>query len=281
MMLIVPCDVLHPRRADEHFRAEADAARAAGHQVGLVDHDALVAGDAERAVARLLAGVTPAVYRGWMLTAAAYSGFAAALTARGITLRTSTEQYQRGHELPGWYAALEPFTPTSIWTHGAGRATFDAARTAFGSGPAVLRDYTKSMKHYWAEATYIPELTDSTTAWSIAHRMTELRGDDFTGGYVLRRFEPFTGAEARTWWLYGTCRMITAHPDTPDQPPPPDLPTAHLASAIARLDLPFVTVDLARRTDGQWRVIELGDGQVSDRPTTTPADAFIDVVSTG
>jgi hypothetical protein len=38
-------------------------------------------------------------------------------------------------------------------------------------------------------------------------------------------------------------------------------------------DWPFVTVDLARREDGAWRVVELGDGQVSDRPATTaPAD---------
>ena len=42
MMLLVPSDVLHPRRADEHYAAEADAARAAGHLVALVDHNALV-----------------------------------------------------------------------------------------------------------------------------------------------------------------------------------------------------------------------------------------------
>jgi len=36
-----------------------------------------------------------------------------------------------------------------------------------------------------------------------------------------------------------------------------------------------VTVDLALRTDGEWRVIELGDGQVSDRPASTPAEELI------
>jgi ATP-grasp domain-containing protein len=34
-------------------------------------------------------------------------------------------------------------------------------------------------------------------------------------------------------------------------------------------------VDLALRTDGEWRVIELGDGQVSDRPAGTPAEDLI------
>lgn len=44
---------------------------------------------------------------------------------------------------------------------------------------------------------------------------------------------------------------------------------------IAGLGLPFVTVDLALRADGVWRVIELGDGQVSDRPTTIEPEAMI------
>jgi ATP-grasp domain, R2K clade family 3 len=32
--------------------------------------------------------------------------------------------------------------------------------------------------------------------------------------------------------------------------------------------LPFVTADLVKRSDGIWRVIEVGDGQVSDRPAS-------------
>lgn len=40
MILLVPADVLRPRAADDHFADEADAARAAGLDVVLVDHDA-------------------------------------------------------------------------------------------------------------------------------------------------------------------------------------------------------------------------------------------------
>jgi hypothetical protein len=47
---------------------------------------------------------------------------------------------------------------------------------------------------------------------------------------------------------------------------------------IASLGLPFVTADLARRTDGTWRLIELGDGQVSDRPATTDAGSFLTAI---
>lgn len=273
-MLIVPADVLRPRRPDEHFADEAAAARAAGLPVALVDHDALVAGDSARAVGRIPAG-GPAVYRGWMLSAAAYQGLAEALAERGTTLRTSPDQYRRGHELPGWYDRLREFTPVSAWTRGDDRDAFDRARVQLGAGPAVLRDYTKSMKHHWYEAAYIPDTADPEQAWSVARRMRELRDDDFAGGFVLRRFEDFTGAEVRTWWVDGACRLVTAHPDTADEAPPAGFEVPALAPALAALDLPFATVDLARRRDGLWRVIEAGDGQVSDRPSSVPAEAFV------
>jgi hypothetical protein len=278
MLLLVPSDVLRPRRPDEHFAAEAAAARAAGHDVALVDHDALAAGDdVARAVAQVPADPA-AVYRGWMLSAQRYAGFATALADRGVRLRTDADQYRRGHELPGWYAALATSTPASAWTVGTDPALFHEARRSLGAGAAVVRDYTKSMKHYWDEAAYVPDLGDAERAWSVASRMVQLRGDDLAGGIVLRRFEQFTGAEVRTWWVDGACRLVTAHPDTPQELPPADVEVDVLEPAVAGLGLPFVTVDLVRRADGVWRVVEMGDGQVSDRPSSTPAETLVDAL---
>jgi hypothetical protein len=279
MLLLVPADVLRPRRPDEHFAAEAAAARAAGHDVALVDHDALAAGDdVARAVAGVPADSAAAVYRGWMLSSRRYAGFATALADRGVRLRTDADQYRRGHELPGWYAALAASTPASAWTVGTDPSLFHDARRSLGTGAAVVRDYTKSMKHYWDEAVYVPDLGDGERAWSIASRMVHLRGDDLAGGIVLRRFEQFTGAEVRTWWIDGACRLITAHPDTPEDLPPDDVDVRVLEPAVAGLGLPFVTVDVVRRVDGVWRVVEMGDGQVSDRPSSTPAETLVDVL---
>jgi hypothetical protein len=52
-----------------------------------------------------------------------------------------------------------------------------------------------------------------------------------------------------------------------------------IGDKVRELELPFVTVDFAQRDDGTWRIIELGDGQVSDRPTTLPADTFIAAIT--
>lgn len=285
MMLLTPSDVLRPRRPDEHFAPEAHAAREAGARAAVVDHDVLAdpgatADEVRRAVARVPEGGHdgPAVYRGWMLRAERYAVLEEALGERGVALRTSAAQYRCGHEFPGWYEALRTVTPASVWSTGTDRAAFDRARTGLGPGRAVLRDWTKSMKHHWHEAAYIPDLAAGDAAWAVAARFRELRDDELTGGFVLRRFEEFTGAEVRTWWTDGVCRLTGPHPDTPHDPPPADgaPDPARIAPLVAGLGLPFVTVDLALRADGVWRVVELGDGQVSDRPSTVPPEALVD-----
>jgi hypothetical protein len=216
-----------------------------------------------------------AVYRGWMLRSEQYSAFAGALAGRGVTLRTGAADYRRAHELPGWYAALASVTPESVWTEGDAQEDFGAACAELGGGAAVLRDYVKSMKHYWDEAAFIPDVADRAGAWKVASRFRELRDEEFTGGFVLRRFEDFGPAEVRTWWVDGACRLVTAHPDTPDSPAPDGLDLAWLAPLVGSLGLAFVTVDLVLRADGVWRVVELGDGQVSDRPSSTDPAALV------
>lgn len=278
MILLVPADPLRQRRVDEHFAAEAAAARAAGVEVALVDHDALTRPDGvEQATSRVPA-TGEALYRGWMLRSEQYAAFEHALRQRGITLRTGHAQYRQAHELPGWYATLAAVTPLSVWTHGHDQAAFGRACGELGIGPAVLRDYAKSMKHYWHEAAFIPDAADAASSWAVACRFRELRDEDMVGGFVLRRFERFVSAEVRTWWVEGTCRLIGAHPDTPDDLPDTEVDLTAVAPLVASLRLPFVTVDLALRDDGVWRVVEMGDGQVSDRPRTMNAEDFIDAV---
>jgi hypothetical protein len=278
VLLLVPSDPLRPRRADDHFAAEAAAASAAGCDVALVDRDALTGPDgAGRAAARVPGGGGVAVYRGRMLSSGQYAALADAVTVGGVRLRTSAAQYRQAHELPGWHRALGPVTPAAAWTVGDGEPEFRSACARLGPGPAVLRDYVKSMKHYWHEAAYIPDTADHAAAWKIAVRFRELREEQFTGGFVLRRFEELTSAEARTWWVSGTCRLTTAHPDTPPDLPP-DIDLTPFTPLIGALALPFVAADLALRADGTWRVIELGDGQVSDRPTTASPAAFLNAI---
>ena len=277
-LLLVPCDPLDRRRPDPHWAPERDAARELGWSTALVDHDAIERGRTDRAVRWLTAHDEPAIYRGWMVNAEMYQEFAAACAEVGVRLRTGGAAYGEAHELPGWVDLFDRLGAETVWSSG-GPETLDVLAARLGAGPAIIRDHVKSAKAYWDEATFIPDVADRERLHRVARRFIEIRDEAFTGGLVLRRFERYTSKEVRTWWVGGQCRLVTAHPDTPDALPDAFEPPAGLAAAVGRHPSPFCTVDLALRDDGVWRVIELGDGQVSDRPTSTPAAELLAAIA--
>lgn len=277
VLLVVPSSPLAPRRPDPHFADEYEAARDLGLERALVDHDALAAGDAVAGTS-CLPDSDDVVYRGWMLNSERYAAFDAAVAARGSRLRTTGANYRSAHELPGWIDSVRAHTAETVWTNDDSLASFDEVCRKLGSGPAVLRDYVKSAKHDWDTAVYIPDVADLDGARPIATRFRELRGEDFAGGFVVRRFERYVTAEVRTWWVDGALSLATPHPDTPDDLPEDFSMPPGLAEGVASLSLPFVTTDLARRDSGEWRLIEIGDGQVSDRPGTCEPVALLRAV---
>lgn len=280
--LLLCADPLAParsRRSDPHFVREAEAAP----EVAVIDHDALARGDVAAAVRRVPSGLGPAWYRGWMITADRYAALEMALAAKGCRLLIDAGAYRRAHELPGWYGAFRPYTPASVWTMEltALDAWLEEAAAALDSKAAIVKDFVKSRKHEWDTACHIPDLADVAARHRVVTTFLDLQGEDLYGGIVLRAFEDFTDAEGRTdqarvWWLDGAPVMITAHPDTPEQEVDPDL--TGLDEAVAALGARFITTDLARRADGVWRVIEVGDGQVSDFPARTDVRPLIDAL---
>ncbi|MBP0454065.1 ATP-grasp domain-containing protein [Kitasatospora sp. RG8] len=181
-----------------------------------------------------------------------------------------------------------------------------------GHGPAIVKDYVKSRKHEWDEACYVPELSDLASVGRVVDRFVELQGEFLAGGVVLRRYEEFARAgggdgttdglvnepgagggpaggpagargrggngerpvEARVWWLDGEPVLVGPHPDAPGQSAEPDL--TGVRPLVRALGCRFVTTDLASRADGSgWRVVEVGDGQVSDLPRGIDASGLL------
>jgi len=272
-------DPLTPGRVDAHFAAQAATVRDLGGTVALIDHDALLAGDAPLSVRKVPRDAGPVWYRGWMIPSASYDDLSQALTDRGAPLHVTPDRYRTAHELPGWYATFEAVTPQSVWTPWKPGEEPSQAQIAewlapLGSGPAIVKDYVKSRKHEWAEACFIPDATDIEHATTVIARMIELQEDTLQGGVVLRRFENYEQAdgrtvEARVWWVDGEPALVSAHPDTPERAPEPDLTAIVLL--VRKLGCRFITTDVARRDDGVWRVVEVGDGQVSDLPAGADA----------
>lgn len=269
-MLVLFCgDPLTPGRVDPYFAGQAGAVRGLGGTTALIDHDELLAGNATAAVRRVPHDCGPAWYRGWMIPSDRYAELAGALSARGVPLRVTAERYRSAHELPGWYATFASLTPHSVWTAWPPLAVPTTAQVGdlvkpLGNGPGIVKDFVKSRKHEWAEACFVPDLADTERAAAVIQKMVELQDDTLQGGIVVRRFEVFERPEARVWWIDGEAALVTAHPDSPGEVLQPDL--AAVAPPVRRWDCRFVTTDVALREDGVWRVVEVGDGQVSDLP---------------
>jgi hypothetical protein len=276
VLLLVPSDSLRPASPDDHFAREFRAAGELGLPTALIDHDALTQlDDAARAARWVTVPSDDAVYRGWMVTAEQYAALEQTLGTRSVRLRTNARCFKAAHELPGWYEIFAALTPRSVWVPiGRVDTIADVVRGALRTGPGVVKDYVKSMKHYWHEAAYVSDLHDQHALGGVVSRLVELRGDDLVGGVVVREFEDLEPGEARTWWVDGACRLVTAHPDTPEQHPG-EVDVSPIAACVQELGSPFVTVDLARDRDGRLRVVEVGDGQVSDLPSSVEPEDLV------
>lgn len=281
---------LSPRRVDEAYQAEYDAARSAASEVSLLNFEALVyENDAEGAVARVPAANSPArgVYRGWMLTTEQYAQLYNALQERGIGLINSPEQYAHCHLLPLSYAEIAAHTPKTRWT---AREDFALGGLAgllepFGANPIIVKDYVKSRKHEWTEACLVPSAADIEAASRVVETFIRRQGDSLTGGLVFREFvefEPLTAhpqsgmpltREFRLVFLDGEVLTSSRYWDTGDyagETPPLDKFTAIARTVPSR----FFTMDVARTKQGEWLIVELGDAQVAELPPDTDLPTF-------
>lgn len=282
LMVLFCADPLAPSKVDPHFVQQAVAVREVGGTVAVIDHDSLLAGDVPAAVGRVPHDMGSVWYRGWMIPSDRYRQLAVALADRGVDLIVTPDRYRTAHELPGWYATFADVTPASVWmpwTPGRSPEVDQVAKLIepLGKGPAVVKDYVKSRKHEWDEACFIADLADVEHAARVVARMVELQEESLNGGIVIRRFEQFRQfdghtVEARVWWLDGAPTLISAHPDTPTHVPAPDLTSVR--PLVERLGCRWVTTDVAHRYDGIWRVVEVGDAQVTDLPNGLDPEAI-------
>jgi hypothetical protein len=283
MHFIYASDSNEPREPDSEFEAEAAICDSLGCRRSLIDFDALTSGSPiEQVVRRVkkIEGSQPAVYRGWMMTPEQYGALYRALESRGLRLLNAPAQYRHCHYLPENYPVIRDLTPRTAWLpigkEFAVGAIHDVLRQ-FGDRPVIVKDYVKSQKHYWSEACFIPSASDREQAERVVGRFLELQDDSLAGGLVFREFVdldplathsrsgmPLT-KEFRIFYLDGEPVLVSEYWEEGEYEgmQPALEPFRQIAKQI---ESRFFAMDVARRKDGGWLIIELGDGQVSQLP---------------
>lgn len=245
----MPIHFVFPRDSAEHARPEemfADQWSA----LTQARFSASLCSDAVLAGKKPLQNVPPGavvVYRGWMMEGDEHAALARAIEECGAQTFTSRQDYLATHHLPNWYPLLSDLTPeTRVFPTD---ADIVAELRALGWGAYFLKDYVKSLKT--ARGSIVREPAEAP---EVIAEMREYRGE-IEGGICVRRVEDFIpDSERRYFVLLGVGYAATAGDAVPEI----------VQKCAERLPSKFFSVDVARRADGQLRVVEVGDGQVSD-----------------
>lgn len=291
MKLLFCCDPLEPKLPDSAFRRESTAARPAGFEVALIDFDCLVnEHDPVKAVRRVAATSEPtlAIYRGWMLKPEQYRQLFDALLSKGIRLVNDPVAYRHCHHLPDSYSKIEGCTPRSVWMPVQGKPSMHQILemlSSFGSTPLIVKDFVESRKHEWEEACFIPSAADRAAVERVVGRFLELQDDDLNEGLVFREFVEFEHLtehdrsgmpltkEFRLFFLNGRLLFWSQYWDQGDYRGL--MPPIEQFVGIGRsVESRFFSMDVAKREDGDWMIVELGDGQVAGLPDNANVDEF-------
>jgi ATP-grasp domain, R2K clade family 3 len=254
---LYPSDPLRTKRPDEFYAAELAAVRAAGFGASVFSLEEFQAGSF---VASPPLPATTICYRGWMLSQIDYEALATAIVQLRAQPFTDAATYLSTHHLPNWYQAIADLTPeTRIFP-----ATADlAVELQLLDWPAYfIKDYVKSLKTSIGSLITTPE-----QAATVAAEMRRFRGT-IEGGFCVRRVESFLTETEQRYFVLDSIPHSAAGP----------VPSI-VAECAKRIHSRFFSVDVVQRTDGILRVVEVGDGQVSDIVGWTP-ERFVSIFNT-
>jgi hypothetical protein len=252
-----------------------------------------------------------AIMRGWMVKTEQYSKLEMELKKIGIQLINSAFSYKNCHYLPESFNIFAAQSPITTWIpidNQVRLAGPDVVESQFlvedildavgkvsidfdgEEHPVFIKDYVKSVKHAWPKGCLIENPSSQSNVLQRVSEFLTLRGDKLTGGLVFRMFEEFQGLkvqshgtvinEYRIFWykprkkhsvgppLTVPLQLIQSSGNTSAPKPDPSF----FQQIAERIFSNFFTMDVVQRKNGEWVVLELGDGQVAG--LTGDEDAF-------
>ncbi|WP_258195350.1 ATP-grasp domain-containing protein [Pseudomonas japonica] len=161
--------------------------------------------------------------------------------------------------MPEWYPLLVGHTSKTLVLES--NSDFSQALAGLEWPGYFIKDYVKSLNMGSGSLVDKPQ-----EIAPLVKLMLQYRGQ-IEGGICVRRREDYLeGTEQRYFVFQGQAYS-------------PNAKIPELVTACAQvIDSPFFSIDLALRADGELRVIELGDGQVSDRKEWG-AERFVEMLA--
>ncbi len=287
-MRIIYCDSVFDNKVIEpDYEEEKKSAINTGFEFSLISFEELTDGNIATAL-RFVKEVESkefGIYRGWMLTPNQYKKLYDGLLKKNIELINSPTEYKHCHYLPDSYNRIESKTPKSNWTTELTDDSILKLTQEFGDSPIIVKDYVKSEKHNWVEACFIPKASNSEKVKSVVNKFIELRGNSLNEGLVFRQFReleyltkhsksgmPLT-KEFRIFFANNKIVKVFDYWDEGEYgETKPELDD--FIEIAQKVESNFFTMDVAKQKNGEWIIMELGDGQVAGLPDNADRNEF-------
>tara|TARA_Y100000588_G_scaffold210270_1_gene224329 strand:+ start:153308 stop:154072 length:765 start_codon:yes stop_codon:yes gene_type:complete len=230
---------LTEKSVEENYKEEYDLIKSKGHEVHHVLFDQIK--DANLSFVK----GKEVVYRGWMLTIEEYKELENLISENGGALISNVEEYKSAHYMPEWVDKLEGLTPK---THVFKNKTAALKFVEHHDGHKYfVKDFVKSLR---GVSSSIVSHSEDMQEW--LEQVALFRGV-IEGGLCLREVENFKEETEQRFFVYKG--KITSN----------GVKIPRLVKEIVDIiKLPFFTIDVVLNDKDEWRVVEIGDGQVSD-----------------
>ncbi|WP_193015284.1 MULTISPECIES: ATP-grasp domain-containing protein [Gammaproteobacteria] len=243
MQIIYPDDYSKIGKPDEAFEQEYRCAKALNIHCLLLSSEDMALG--KYTFSHPFKSEHPVIWRGWMLNKNEYQQLYHAVDIHGGKMLEIPEDYIRNHHITGWYEYCKKFTPETVIVNA--ETDFEKLTKQLQWPAYFVKDYVKSL---------------TTTRGSIAKNADEIREilklitqfrGNIEGGVSLRRVEEFINNSERRYFVLNK-KIFSADNEIPE-----------LVRKVAKqINTPFYSIDIVRNTVGELRLVEIGDGQVSD-----------------
>lgn len=243
MHILFPSSVLSPGEPDVDFVDQIGGFGSAGFSCSLCSIEEMEAG--KTGLRDEIPVGSTVLYRGWMLSPHQYDLLLSRIAGAGCKPFVSREAYLAAHYLPNWYRFIEELTPrTKVFTDLGNIDLSELSGRKF-----FVKDFVKSLK-----TSVGPIVRNTRDIEAAVGEMIKFRGE-IEGGICIREHEEFVpDSEVR----YFVIHSIPYAADESDAIP------RIVTECASRIPSPFFSIDVARRIDGADRIVEVGDGQVSD-----------------
>lgn len=281
MKILFPSQPFEPKKVDYDMSAEWEAAKLAGFELYLYDHDAFVGKGEFKTNLAIRDFETlqheDVIVRGWMFTEKQYTNFYDNLGEIGYLPITSPSQYVQCHHFPEVYQYINEFTSKTWWSgewslredkDKPEEISWAPVRDLLG-GDILIKDYVKSENGNPDLFILSKDLSNEEFGNKV-QKFIEARGKLFNKGLVFKSVEKLKQYEGQTneWRLFFfDKKLITFTMNTKkliDKAATISVTELDKFATLAQsIPSNFFTMDIAEKEDGTWMILECGDGQVS------------------